>query len=234
LLSPIVLVPMLPFLLTGGSLLVVLFFIALSESAQDLERRREEWSTILRFFYYVFLGIYGLGVAFRAAASVARERQQQTLDPLLLLPIERRDILVSKWLATLLRGWPWPALMLADVVLGVWLGAYHPLTAVMLCLAPWPMVVCFTTFGLLLSVLMNTVMRAYLAMVVVLVMLAGCTLFDVPALSYLEAFVIPVLPHAGIDSVVRIVSSVAAMAIYGMLAAVCWKCAVWRFEDRQG
>lgn len=228
--SPVVLVPMMPFALTGVALLIFWFIVSLSDSDVELERGRQLGANILRFFYYVFLGCYVLGVSFRAAGSVARERQQQTLEPLLLLPIDRRDILVAKWLATLLAGWPWLALTAGDAVLGVWLGAFHPFTAVMLCLAPWPMIAFFLTFGLLLSVLMSSVLRAYLAMVVMIVALIGCTIFGAPPLAYLEAFVIPATPPE--HTVERIVYAVATMAIYGMLAAACWKIAVLRFEDR--
>jgi ABC-type transport system involved in multi-copper enzyme maturation permease subunit len=227
--SPVVLVPMLPFALTGVALMVFWSVVAAHENDQDLERSRKLWGDLLRFFYYVFLVCYVLGVSFHAAGTVARERQQRTLEPLLLLPIERREILAAKWLATLIRGWPWALLILGNAVLGARMGAYHPWTAVMLCLVPWPMIAFFTSFGLLLSVLMSTVLRAYLAMVVVIVALIGCTLYGAPPLSHMEAFAIPAPPES--HAAGRIVYALATMAIYAMLAAACWKIAVRRFED---
>jgi ABC-type transport system involved in multi-copper enzyme maturation permease subunit len=43
-----------------------------------------------------------LGVALSAATRISREREQQTLDGLLVLPIGAVDIVLSKWLASIL------------------------------------------------------------------------------------------------------------------------------------
>jgi ABC-type transport system involved in multi-copper enzyme maturation permease subunit len=56
---------------------------------------------------YITTALYCLGAGMRAAGSVARERQQQTLDSLLCLPGERSEILWAKCLGTLLRGRGW-------------------------------------------------------------------------------------------------------------------------------
>ena len=101
-----------------------------------------------------------LGVAWRAGASIARERQQQTLETLLLLPVERREILTAKLLGCLMRGWPWLALLFGVLAFGTLIGAYHPFSAVLLALAPWPMIFFIATLGLLLSIGMRTVLRA--------------------------------------------------------------------------
>src|SRR5262249_25675473 len=73
-------------------------------------------------FYYLAVVCYMLGVGYRAAVSVARERQQHTLDPLLLLPMDRREILVPKLLGTLWIGWPWLVLTATDIIVGVVIG----------------------------------------------------------------------------------------------------------------
>jgi ABC-type transport system involved in multi-copper enzyme maturation permease subunit len=229
--SPVVLVPIMPFALTGVTLLLFWHASTLMETGHVLERSRAQLGMTLRVCYYLFLGCWVLAVSFRSAASVARERQQQTLEPLLLLPIDRRDILAAKWLATLIAGWPWLALIVGDIVLGISLGALHPATALAYCLAPWPMIVFFTTFGLWMSVLMSTVLRAYLAMVVVIVMLIGCSIYGLPLLMYMEAFALP-SPLPGIRADRLAPFGVAAMTAYAVLAAVCWRIAVRRFEDR--
>jgi ABC-type transport system involved in multi-copper enzyme maturation permease subunit len=229
--SPVVLVPIMPFALTGVALLVFWHAVSLTETGHELERSRAQLGMILRACYYLVLGGLVLSVSFRASASVARERQQQTLEPLLLLPIERREILVAKLLTTLMAGWPWMALIAGDALLGIWFGAYHPVTALAYCLAPWPMIVFFTTFGLLMSVLMRTVLRAYLAMVVLIVMVIGCTLYGAPLLSYMEAFAIP-SPLQGVHPVRLISFGLSAIAGYAVLAVMCWILAVRRFEDR--
>ena len=158
--SPIVLVPALPFLITGVLILGFWFLRAFWFNGEEYRRSVQAWSMILKVFYYLFLGCYALGVAWRAGASVARERQQQTLEPLLLLPVERREILTAKLLGCLMHGWPWLVLLFGVIALGTLIGVYHPFSAVLLALAPWPMVLFIATLGLLLSIGMRTVLRA--------------------------------------------------------------------------
>jgi ABC-type transport system involved in multi-copper enzyme maturation permease subunit len=46
-------------------------------------------------------------VPFGAAGSITRERERQTLDTLLVTPLERREILYGKWLGSILAVcWP--------------------------------------------------------------------------------------------------------------------------------
>jgi ABC-type transport system involved in multi-copper enzyme maturation permease subunit len=61
-----------------------------------------------------------IGVAVRAAGSITGERDKQTLDSLLTSPLDSNDILLGKWLGSVLsmrRGW-------------IWLGAIYLLTFV--------------------------------------------------------------------------------------------------------
>ncbi len=57
----------------------------------------DAWGDGLRACYAIVLVSYGIGVAFRSAGCVVRERQMHTLDMLLQLPIERGEILRAKW-----------------------------------------------------------------------------------------------------------------------------------------
>src|SRR5687767_14047759 len=91
--SPVDLVPALPFLVTGFLVLGFWFLRSLFLDWEEFRRAVDAWSIVLRALYYLCLGAYTLGVGFRAASAVARERQQQTLDSLLLLPVDRREIL---------------------------------------------------------------------------------------------------------------------------------------------
>ena len=172
--SPIVLVPAVPFLVTGLLVMIVWFMRALFVEAEEYRRAQEIWSVVVRFFYYAFLGCYILGVAYNATGSVVRERQQQTLDALLLLPVDRREILLAKWLASIMRGWPWLALLLATIVMGALMGAFHPLSALQLCIAPWPMIFFMASFGMLVSVTARTVLRANLVLVVAVLIFFYC------------------------------------------------------------
>src|SRR5262249_45521584 len=69
----------------------------------------------LKVLYGFCLACCAVGVAFRAAACVVRERQAHTLDMLLMLPVERGEILRAKFLGALLKGWPWLALLGTDI-----------------------------------------------------------------------------------------------------------------------
>src|SRR5206468_3238266 len=86
----------------------------------------QSWGGPLRLAYAFLLECYVVGVAFRAAACVVRERQMQTLDMLLTIPVERRTILYAKWLGALYKGWAWVGLLCIDLVTGLLIGAYHP------------------------------------------------------------------------------------------------------------
>lgn len=190
--SPVVLVPALPFLVTGLLVFGFGYVPALFLSHEQFREAAETWAIVLRYLYYVCLAAYVLGVGFHAASSVARERQQQTLDPLLLLPIDRSEILWAKLLGSLWRGWPWLGLMLGNVVLGTLMGAYHPFSTVVLCIAPWALILFFAGLGLMLSVVMSTVLRANLILLIVVILLVACMFvlpFGLSPLTYLEPFV---------------------------------------------
>ena len=60
-----------------------------------------------------------LGLAYRISASVARERQQATLDSLLTSPIERIQILRIKLWAGIYQGLPWAICSIAYQILGM-------------------------------------------------------------------------------------------------------------------
>jgi hypothetical protein len=225
--SPIVLVPAVPFLVTGMLIMSIWFVRSLWLSRDEYQRTVETWGLILKFFYYLFLGCYALGVAWRAGASIARERQQQTLEPLLLLPIERREILTAKLLGCLWRGWPWLALLFGVIVFGTLIGAFHPFSAVLLSLAPWPMIFFIATLGLLLSVGMRTVLRANLVMVMTPLALMWWSSIGFEALTFSIA--------RGRDfdfDMTKLSIACAQALIYSFAAVVCWKIAVVLFEDR--
>jgi ABC-type transport system involved in multi-copper enzyme maturation permease subunit len=95
-----------------------------------------------------------------AAGTVARERQQQTLDDLLTVPGRRRDILSAKWVGSLarVRGMALGALafpLVAVVAEGISVAAVLPLI-----LLAGAVVACAASFGLWLSVRSRSVQRA--------------------------------------------------------------------------
>lgn len=66
-------------------------------------------------------------IGLRAAASVAKERQQQTLLSLLGVPEARSRILFAKWLAPFLGVRYWLAAMAVAILLSLVTGGLHPL-----------------------------------------------------------------------------------------------------------
>jgi ABC-type transport system involved in multi-copper enzyme maturation permease subunit len=64
----------------------------------------------------IAVGTWILGAATGAAGSLCRERQRQTLDSLLTLPVDRARIVWAKWRAAAPRGW---AVGLIGAVLGL-------------------------------------------------------------------------------------------------------------------
>jgi ABC-type transport system involved in multi-copper enzyme maturation permease subunit len=228
--SPIVLVPALPFLGTGFVIMAFWLARALFMSAEEYERTLQTWTVILKFFYYVFLGIYTLGVAWRAGAAVARERQQQTLEPLLLLPIDRREILMAKLVGCLWRGWPWLILVACVILFGTLVGVFHPFSAVLLCLLPWPMFFFVATLGLALSIRMRTVLRANLVMVLTPLFLLGCLSIGIEACSFPLALERdPLGPFGNAD---RILVAGFEVITFGGFAYAFWSIALAWFQDR--
>lgn len=121
-----------------------------------------------------------LGVGFRAARSVVTERQRQTLDGLLTLPVGRAEILTAKWWGSIKRM-QGPAWVLGlSLGLCALLGGFHPLSSLLVAVAVSVHVAFVASAGLALSVLAPTRVRAYcllalllFALVIVPLMLTG-------------------------------------------------------------
>jgi ABC-type transport system involved in multi-copper enzyme maturation permease subunit len=121
---------------------------------------------ILMVYYHAFVLFYAAGVVFRATASVARERERQTLDMLLQIPDDARTILWAKWKGAAWKGWPWLAFAAANAALGLAMGLYPPLLALWLLVAPLPLLILLASLALLLSVTLASVLRARMVLVI--------------------------------------------------------------------
>jgi len=80
----------------------------------------------------ICMGVWSLLVAFRVAGSVTREREQDTLQGLLMLPVERDEILHAKWLGGILRFGQLGYLLGAIWLVGLLTGVLHPLSLILL------------------------------------------------------------------------------------------------------
>ncbi len=246
--SPVVLVPALPFLVTGFLVMAFWFVRSLFLGGAEFRSAIDAWSIVLRFLYYCCLGAYVLGVGFRTAACVARERQQQTLEPLLLLPIDRSEILWAKLYGSLMRGWPWLCLLAANLTFGTLVGAYHPCSTVLLCIAPTTLVLFIAGFGLLLSVTLGTVLRANLVLLVIVILMVAAT-FVAPygwgPLSYLEPMAFPLLDAEAVGGRGQLlrkqalhepmslgIGAMFVMLTYTVFGAACVAAAFVTFDNR--
>jgi ABC-type transport system involved in multi-copper enzyme maturation permease subunit len=61
----------------------------------------------------ILTGVYLFPASVGLASAVARERRRQTLDPLLALPMTRREVLWTKVRAAIQRGWWWAPMAIA-------------------------------------------------------------------------------------------------------------------------
>ena len=119
--------------------------------------------------------MYLLTIGSATAGAVVRERQRQTLESLLTIPVDRRAILLPKWRVSIARGWWWGipgqvVLPLAFLVSGAPAAA---LPAVGFAAAAIP----FTaSLGLWLSIRCRTMTRAVLWL---LLAIAGLLLIPV-------------------------------------------------------
>ncbi len=142
--------------------------VALYRLIRDVEH------PVLRVAVILLAGAWGLGVAWRAAGSVSRERAKGTLVGLLMLPGDRAEVLNAKWLGGPLR-YRWLGYgLLAALTVGLVSGAFHPLAVPLLALAVAAQVAFLASLGLWLSLVSRNTLTAFLCMaLVLLVMFCG-------------------------------------------------------------
>jgi ABC-type transport system involved in multi-copper enzyme maturation permease subunit len=99
-------------------------------------------------------------VGLRAAGSVTKERQQQTLLSLLTIPESRNRILVAKWLAPLMGVRWWLLALAIAIVLAVFTGGVHPFGAIAACCYLVGFVPFANSLGLWLSLRCTSSLRA--------------------------------------------------------------------------
>ena len=148
--------------IAGVSLLCRLLLVFFSR--EDFEVVHVTASTFAYTSYFVGLAAYFLVVIFQTTVSVAGERERNTLEFLLLLPVERREIIFCKWLGPLWKNWPILAISYLGVLLGLGARAFSPQTALLMLLIPWPALLMCSLLGLLLSVICRRTLYANIVM----------------------------------------------------------------------
>ncbi len=150
-----------------GWFFVVVFVVGVWVSAGFRDIDDFEWPVVasqangyVRALGPFLASVMLLAVAGYAAGSVCRERERQTLDGLLTLPVERSDILFAKWLGAPLAVRPiWWCLGIIWGV-GTLLGGLHFLSLPLLVLAWWIYALFLSGLGMWFSVRTNSTLRA--------------------------------------------------------------------------
>jgi ABC-type transport system involved in multi-copper enzyme maturation permease subunit len=115
--------------------------------------------------YLPLVAVLYLNQSFQATAAVARERERNTLEPLLLLPIPRHEILLVKWVVPWVRNRNLIFTILALPLLAMLFGMVSYSSALVLLLSPWPVLLFINGLGLLLSVVCRRVVTANLILI---------------------------------------------------------------------
>jgi ABC-type transport system involved in multi-copper enzyme maturation permease subunit len=105
------------------------------------------------------------------AATVAGEREQNTLDFLLLLPVERWEILLTKAAAPWAANRLTVAMLLAYPLIGVMFGLLPLSTGLALLVLPWPTLLFASALALLLSVVCRRVRHVHISMGIILALI---------------------------------------------------------------
>lgn len=135
---------------------------------------RDGVNPALRVLGILLTAAWCLGVAWRTAGCITREREGRTLGGLLMLPTDREAILGAKWLAGPLRYRHVAYALPAVWTLGLVTGALHPVAVLLLALATAVHVAFLASFGVWLSLNSRNTMWAYLGMgLMLLVMFVG-------------------------------------------------------------
>jgi ABC-type transport system involved in multi-copper enzyme maturation permease subunit len=118
----------------------------------------------LRVIVCVLCTVLTLGAGLHTASCIVRERAQRTLLNLLLLPIERWELLGAKWLGSILRLRYTAYFLIIMLIAGTLTGAFHPIAVALIILTVAVHVAFAATLGLLISVYCRTMLAANFVM----------------------------------------------------------------------
>lgn len=191
---------------------------------------------------------------FRAARCVAREREADTLDQLLLLPLTRREILFEKWMGVCLGDWPGFAGLLAWFLPAVLTG-HVPLVVAAMFIVGWIATLSIlVALGLYFSVVSKTPGQAVFRLVIFLIVLsftAGGIVNQLPNSGQKSAAIAGVVPPVGflimneelrgwgppksrvLEPGVIAFGWGIGLIIYGSMGLAAWRIAGRRFENER-
>jgi ABC-type transport system involved in multi-copper enzyme maturation permease subunit len=138
----------------------------------------------IRFLTIGLAALWCVCLGFRTAGSMCRERAQNTLDGLLMLPIDRNEILHAKWLGTLLRWQVFGFALLAIWTAGLVTGALHAWAVLLMAVTCAVYIVFLVNLGMWLSLASASTRWANLTMAVILLGVFGGSSLRVAYTSY--------------------------------------------------
>jgi len=193
---------------------------------------------------------------FRAARCVAREREADTMDGLLLLPLSRTEILFQKWLGIVLCDWPGFAVLLAWLLPAVLTGHVAVSVAAVFVVGWAVTLAVLAAFGLYFSVVSKTPGQAVFRLVLFLIALvfAANVAVNVQRREYREVVAAGVVPPVAFGVLMEaqsqrgppksrqhprsptlvIVRFAGGLLVYGAMGFVAWRLACRRFEGERG
>jgi ABC-type transport system involved in multi-copper enzyme maturation permease subunit len=161
----------------------IIFLIFAPHQPQQLDN----FGGMVRFFAVCCAILFCMWSAFRAGATLARERQGKTLDDLLTMPTDRSNILGWKWLGSVLHGWIFAAFFGAIVLIGCITTATHIAAGIFLVGSLIVHAAFWTTLGLYFSVICRTVLSSYMRL--------GISVFFMIFATFLFAATVDYGPH---------------------------------------
>ncbi|HVK11852.1 MAG TPA: ABC transporter permease subunit, partial [Gemmataceae bacterium] len=177
------LVPWVVWLCVASVFMVVGLAVALSQTGSvDVLGTMNEMA---RWGGGALVGLMSLMVGLHAAGSVARERQQETLTDLLMVPQPRRGILRAKWWGSLAKARGVAVGTLAVPLVGLLAEGISFWAVVPLFCATFAFIACAASFGLWVSVRAATVQRATGTWLLVVALWVGGTFLAAQA-AYVE------------------------------------------------
>ena len=142
----------------GGRLLFLLVLFAILMSATSIMREIESAASLIppaEMIYLTLISTISFGILVSlivGADAISGERERATLEPLLLAPVTRRQIVVAKYLAAIS---PWPVTLLISVPYVVHVAEGHDIlgTAYLWTIVTGTLLAAsFAGFGILVSV----------------------------------------------------------------------------------
>jgi hypothetical protein len=128
-------------------------------------------NVLLRLASIAIATLWCIGIAFRTASSLCRERDRRTLSMLLSLPVERSALLRARWLGGILRFRTFGFFLVGIWSLGLVTGTLHPFGVLLLAGSCAAFVALLASMGVWLALVCRDTMRAQLSMALMLLVL---------------------------------------------------------------